>query len=137
MTTSVNGVTLHRLTLNEAPRGHLCAGEFERQIPFAPKRFFMVFGVPGGEVRGQHAHRRCHQFLVVARGSVAVTVDDGATRDVIVLDRPDVGVYIPPMIWGEQSQYSEDALLLVFASDHYDADDYIRDYDEFVATRLC
>jgi UDP-2-acetamido-3-amino-2,3-dideoxy-glucuronate N-acetyltransferase len=130
--TSVPGVTLHRLALAEDLRGKLSAAEFSIQVPFVPKRYFMVYDVPGKEVRGEHAHRQCHQFLVAARGSLSVVVDDGKTSEEIVLDEPRVGLYLPPMIWSVQYKYSSDALLLVFASDHYDPDDYIRDYDEFL-----
>lgn len=133
MTTSVNGVTLHRLDLSEEGRGTLTAVEVDRHIPFPVRRMFMVYGVPAGEVRGAHAHHRCRQFLVCARGSVTLVLDDGTSREEIVLDRPDIGVYMPPMIWGEQHKYSADALLLVFASEHYDANDYIRDHAEFVS----
>lgn len=131
--TSVPGVTLHRLALAEDLRGSLSAGEFSTQIPFLPKRYFIVFDVPGKDVRGEHAHRHCHQFLVAARGSLAVVVDNGKQSEEIVLDSPSVGLYLPPMIWAVQYKYSADALLLVFASDHYDPDDYVRDYDEFLA----
>jgi len=131
--TAVPGVTLHRLSLAEDLRGCLSAGEFSSQIPFLPKRYFIVFDVPGKDVRGEHAHRQCHQFLVAARGSLAVVVDDGHTSEEISLDVPDVGLYLPPMIWAVQYKYSADALLLVFASDHYDPADYVRDYDEFLA----
>lgn len=113
-------------------RGTLSVGEFERSIPFATRRYFMVFDVPSVETRGEHAHRQCHQFLICARGSVNVVTDDGAQRDEFVLNRPDLGLHIPPMVWGIQYRYSPDALLLVFASHYYDADDYIRDYDEFL-----
>ncbi len=133
--TSVGRVTLHQLLLVTDLRGSLSAGEFVSQIPFTPRRYFMVFDVPGKDVRGEHAHRRCEQFIVCARGSVSVVVDDGAASEEIVLDQPDLGLYLPPMIWAVQYKYSADALLLVFASDHYDADDYIRDYDEFLALR--
>jgi acetyltransferase-like isoleucine patch superfamily enzyme/dTDP-4-dehydrorhamnose 3,5-epimerase-like enzyme len=131
--TSIDGVTLHRLLLVDDLRGRLSAGEFSAQIPFTPKRYFFVFEVPGRDVRGEHAHKRCQQFLVCARGSVSVVVDQGRSSEEIVLDQPNIGLYVPPMIWAVQYQYSADALLLVFASDHYDADDYIRDYDEFLA----
>lgn len=114
-------------------RGNLTAGEFGRLIPFEVKRFFMVYQVPLVEVRGEHAHRECHQFLVCVRGRISVIADDGRTKDEFVLDRPDTGLYLPPMTWGIQYKYSPDAVLLVFASHYYDADDYIRDYDEFVA----
>lgn len=131
--TSVPGVTLHRLTLAEDLRGSLSAGEFSSQVPFLPKRYFIVFDVPGKDVRGEHAHRECHQFLVAARGSLAVVVDDGTNSEEILLDDPTIGLYLPPMIWAVQYKYSADALLLVFASEHYDPADYVRDYDEFLA----
>jgi UDP-2-acetamido-3-amino-2,3-dideoxy-glucuronate N-acetyltransferase len=131
--TTVRGVTVHRLRLVHDLRGNLSAGEFPREIPFSPKRYFMVFDVPGREVRGEHAHRRCHQFLVCPRGSVSVVVDDGSASEEVGLDSPDLGLYVPPLVWAVQYQYSSDALLLVFASDYYDPEDYIRDYDEFLA----
>ncbi len=131
--TSVARVTLLRLTLASDLRGSLAAAEFPAQIPFAPKRCFMVFDVPGKDVRGEHAHRACHQFLVCPRGSLAVVVDDGASSEEIVLDDPSLGLYLPPMVWAVQYRYSADALLLVFASDPYDPADYIRDYDEFLS----
>ena len=113
-------------------RGSLTVGEFERSIPFAAKRYFMVFDVPSVETRGEHAHRECHQFLICVRGSVSVVADDGARRREFTLDRPDLGLHLPPMVWGIQYKYSPDALLLVFTSHYYDANDYIRDYDEFL-----
>ena len=131
--TSVKGVELRRLVLATDLRGSLSAGEFQRHVPFVPRRYFMVFDVPGRDVRGEHAHKSCRQFLVCARGSVSVMVDDGSASEEISLDAPDLGLYLPPMVWAVQYRYSADALLLVFASDHYDADDYIRDYDEFLA----
>jgi len=130
--TSVRGVTLHRLVLVEDLRGTLSAGEFEAHVPFVPRRYFMVFDVPGKDVRGEHAHRECHQFLVCARGSVAVVSDDGKSSEEVTLDAPNLGLYLPPMTWATQYKYSSDALLLVFASDLYDPADYIRDYDEFL-----
>jgi len=130
---SVRGVTLHRLPLVEDLRGRLTAGEFVDQVPFSPQRYFLVFDVPGKEVRGEHAHRRCHQFLVCLRGSVSVVVDDGTTSEEVLLNEPNVGLHVPPMVWAIQYRYSADALLLVFASEHYDAADYIRDYGEFRA----
>lgn len=114
-------------------RGNLTVGEFGNDIPFAVKRYFVVYQVPLVEVRGEHAHRECHQFLVCLRGRISVIGDDGVRREEYVLDRPDVGFYMPPMTWGTQYKYSPDAVLLVFASHYYDAADYVRDYDEFLA----
>jgi UDP-2-acetamido-3-amino-2,3-dideoxy-glucuronate N-acetyltransferase len=130
--TRVQGVTVHHLPLVHDMRGNLSAGEFERSVPFPVKRYFMVFDVPSAEVRGEHAHRRCHQFLVCPRGSVSVVADDGTRREEFVLDVPSKGIYLPPMVWGIQYRYSRDAILLVFASEYYDGEDYIRDYDDFL-----
>jgi acetyltransferase-like isoleucine patch superfamily enzyme len=113
-------------------RGSLAALEFG-VLPFAPARAFTVFGVPSTGVRGEHAHRICHQLLVCVHGSLSVLVDDGRDRGEVVLDDPGVGLYLPPLIWGSQFGYSEDAVLVVLASHPYDASDYIRDYEEFRA----
>lgn len=128
----VRGVTVHQFPLIPDLRGNLTVGEFERQIPFTPQRYFMVFGVPNREVRGEHAHKVCHQFLICTSGACSVVVDDGESRAEVVLDSPSRGLYLPPMVWGIQYKYSPDALLLVFASHHYDSTDYVRDYGEFL-----
>jgi dTDP-4-dehydrorhamnose 3,5-epimerase-like enzyme len=127
------GVTLHHFPVIPDLRGNLTVGEFQREIPFVPLRWFMVFGVPSREVRGEHAHRECHQFLICLSGSCSVVADDGRQRVEVVLDAPQRGLYLPPMTWGIQYKYSADAVLMVFASHHYDAADYIREYDEFLA----
>jgi acetyltransferase-like isoleucine patch superfamily enzyme/dTDP-4-dehydrorhamnose 3,5-epimerase-like enzyme len=129
--TSVNGVSTYSFPLITDLRGNLSVGEFDKEIPFDVKRYFTVFGVPSKEVRGEHAHKECHQFLICLHGSCNVLVDDGVNRAEITLDAPNKGVYLPPMTWGVQYQYSSDAVLIVFASHYYDADDYIRDYSTF------
>lgn len=130
--TAVAGVTVHHFPVIPDLRGSLTVGEFDRQVPFTPKRYFMVFGVPSREIRGEHAHHRCHQFLICVRGSCAVVADDGRHKVEVQLDSPDRGIYLPPMTWGIQYKYSADAMLLVFASDYYDNADYIRDYGDFM-----
>lgn len=130
--TTVKGVTMHTFRAVPDMRGNLTVGEFEREIPFAPRRYFLVYDVPTAETRGEHAHRRCHQFLVAVKGSVSVVADDGEKREEVMLDRKNLGLYLPPMTWGIQYRYSTDAVLLVFASEYYDARDYIRDYSQFV-----
>lgn len=122
---------LHQLPKVVDIRGSLTVGEFERSIPFQAKRYFMVFDVPSVETRGEHAHHECHQFLICVSGQVSVVADDGRTRREFLLDRPDVGLHLPPLTWGIQYKYSADAVLLVFASHYYNNADYIRDYDEF------
>lgn len=133
--TAVSGVTLHRLRQVGDLRGNLSVGEFPNDVPFPVQRYFLVYDVPSAETRGEHAHRECHQFLLCVKGSVAVVVDDGERRQEFLLDRPELGVHMPPMVWGIQYKYSADAVLLVFCSHHYAAGDYVRDYDEFVALR--
>jgi UDP-2-acetamido-3-amino-2,3-dideoxy-glucuronate N-acetyltransferase len=129
------GVELVRLRAARDDRGSLVAAEVERELPFQPKRAFLVFDVPGSEVRGEHAHRRCHQFLVCVAGTVRVVADDGEASEEFVLDSKGVGLYLPPMTWGIQHGYSPDAVLMVLASDAYDPEDYIRTYEEFLALR--
>jgi acetyltransferase-like isoleucine patch superfamily enzyme len=126
--TTVAGVALHRLKRVENMRGNLLVGEFGRELPFVPARFFTVFDVPRARVRGEHAHRRCELFLVCLKGNCAVVVEDGSSREEILLDSPDFGAYLPPMIWTTLYKFSSDAMLLVFASVYYDPEDYIRDY---------
>ena len=130
-TTNVVGVTFHKMPCITDIRGSISVGEFSRTVPFFPKRFFTVFDVPSYETRGEHAHRECHQFLVCIKGSCAVVADNGMQRQEFVLDRPDIGLYLPPMIWGIQYKYANEAVLLVFASHFYDSGDYIRSYNEF------
>lgn len=130
--TSVRGVSVHRFPRIPDMRGSLTVGEFGRYIPFIPKRYFMVFDVPSKETRGEHAHRTCHQFLICLKGSCSVLADDGVNRTEVLLDSLDKGLYLPPMVWGIQYKYTQDATLLVFASEYYDADDYIRSYSEFI-----
>ncbi|MDM4764976.1 WxcM-like domain-containing protein [Pelomonas sp. SE-A7] len=132
-TLHARGAVLVRLPKVVDLRGALSFGEIGAHLPFTPQRFFMVYDVPTREVRGEHAHKACHQFLVCVKGSVGVVVDDGQQRDELLLDSPRLGLHIPPMVWGIQYQFSPDAVLLVLASDRYDADDYIRSYDDFLA----
>ncbi|GHC87712.1 isomerase [Pseudorhodoferax aquiterrae] len=130
----VGRVTLRRLNAVQDMRGDLSVGEFEKDIPFSVRRYFLVFNVPSEKTRGEHAHKECHQFLICVKGRCSVVVDDGASRAEILLNSPDLGLHLPPMIWGIQYKYSSDAVLLVFTSHYYDASDYLRDYGEF--TRL-
>ncbi len=129
---SVERVKLIQLPRITDLRGSLTFGEYGQHLPFWPKRYFVIFNVPSQEVRGEHAHKEQDQFLVCLRGSCTVVVDDGFHREQVILARPDMGLYIPKMIWAIQYHYSSDAVLLVLASDVYDANDYIRDYDTYL-----
>lgn len=132
----VGSAFLRRLKMVKDLRGSLSACEFENDLPFTPKRYFTVFDVPSREVRGEHAHRECHQFLVCIRGTCHAMLDDGRNRTEVVLDQPDIGVFMPAMTWGTQYRYGSDAVLLVFASELYNPDDYIRTYEEFLQLAL-
>ena len=129
---SVKGVTLYKLPIISDLRGSLTFAEYENSLPFTPKRYFLVFDVPSKDIRGEHAHRECHQFLVCIRGSCSVVVDDGQNRAEFLLNRPNLGLHIPPLVWATEYKYSQEAVLMVLASDIYKADDYIRDYETFL-----
>jgi UDP-2-acetamido-3-amino-2,3-dideoxy-glucuronate N-acetyltransferase len=131
----VEGARLVPMHQVREPRGLLTVGEMGRDLPFVPRRFFVISQVPDENIRGEHAHRELHQLLVCLAGAVTAEVDDGRARRVIVLDAPGVGLHMAPMVWGAQYHYSADAVLLVLASREYDAADYIRDYEEFLRRR--
>ena len=128
----VKGVVLHRMRLAQDIRGSLTAGEVPKDIPFLPRRYFLVHAVPSGETRGAHAHRICEQFLACVAGSCSVVVDDGTARAEVRLDNPCIGLYVPNMVWAIQYKYTPDAVLMVLASHPYDDSDYIRDYDQYL-----
>lgn len=129
----VKGVRLHRLQHVKDLRGDLSAIEWEKELPFTPKRTFFVYNVPNNRVRGEHAHKECHEYLVCIKGSVSVIVDDGTNREEYLLNEPSLGLYFPPRTWTIQYKYSSDAVLFVLASHEYDTADYIRDYEEYLA----
>lgn len=129
--TAVPAVKLIHLPLIREPRGSLTFGEYDAHLPFIPIRYFLVFDVPAGERRGNHAHRRVSQALVCLNGSVTVAIDDGRRRDEIRLDSPARVLVIAPRVWATQ-EFSAGAMLLVLCSEIYDAGEYIRDYGEFI-----
>jgi acetyltransferase-like isoleucine patch superfamily enzyme len=132
---SVAGCEVSRLPDGLDLQGHLTNGEVGAPLPFRPVRYYLVRDVAPADVRGEHAHRRCHEFLTCIRGSVTVLVDDGESRFELILNNPSVGVHVPPMVWSVQYRYSPNGILLVFASDPDDADDYIRDYETFLSEK--
>ncbi len=111
--------------------GALTALESFKDLPFEINRVFYLYDIPGGENRGGHAHRLCHQLLIAASGAFDAKIDDGVRSQVIRLDRPYCGVYVPPGIWAEELNFSSGSICLVLASHAYDESDYIRDYSEF------
>jgi len=130
----VGAAAIYQLRRAADLRGELAICEFGDELPFTPVRMFSIFNVPSRDVRGQQAHRQCSQFLIAMHGGCRLLLDDGQQRRSLWLDRPDLGVFVPPGIWTSQTNFSSDCVLLVLNSHTYDARDYIRDYAEFRAT---
>lgn len=101
-------------------------------LPFPISRVFYSYDIPGGEDRGAHAHKKCHQFLIAASGSFEVVLDDGTNKRTVLLNRPFWGLHVPPGIWASEQGFSSGSICLVLASEGYDADDYIRDYESYL-----
>lgn len=113
-------------------RGNLTPIEGGVDIPFGVKRIYYLYDVPSGESRGAHAHKALQQLIVAANGSFTITLDDGKEKKAFTLNRPYQGLLIIPGIWRDLDDFSSGAVLLCLASEHYDASDYIRDYDQFL-----
>jgi hypothetical protein len=111
--------------------GNITPVHNDLELPFKINRIFYLYDVPGGESRGAHAHRECHQFLIAASGSFEVLLDDGKVQRLVQLNRPYIGLHIPPMIWASEINFSSGSICLVLASHPYNAIDYIRDYQTF------
>lgn len=114
------------------PRGNLTVVEENKDIPFDIKRVYYLYDVPGGESRGAHAHKGLYQLIIAASGSFTVTLDDGRAKQSYNLKRPYYGLLVVPGIWRDLDDFSSGSVLLCLASEHYDADDYIRNYEEFL-----
>jgi hypothetical protein len=106
--------------------------ELDRDLPFQPARVFLVYGAADTRIRGEHAHRECHQILVCLHGTVRVFVDNGTERREFTLQSPEEALWLKPGIWASQHHFSPDARLLVYASHSYSDADYIRDYEQFL-----
>ena len=130
---SVKGVALLSLKTVSDMRGDLLAVETQKDIPFKVARVFTIMNVPSHHIRGEHAHKKCHQLLVCLQGSVKILTDNGISRKEWVLNRPELGLHIEPYVWAAQFNYSQNAVLSVYASRPYEANDYIRDYEDFLS----
>jgi len=129
--------TVFDCSLIELPRiknrtGNITAIENNEEIPFNINRIFYLYDIPGGESRGAHAHKECHQFLIATSGSFEVQLDDGKVKKTVMLNQPFRGLHIPPGIWASEVNFSSGAICLVMASHTYDESDYIRDYHDYL-----
>ncbi len=113
-------------------RGDLCVLERGEVLPFEIKRIFYTYNVPSSLARGEHAHKECDQFLIAVHGSLQVTADDGREKQEFTLDSPTIGLLLPGGIWGIQYNHAPGTVLMVLASERYDAADYIRNYDDYL-----
>ncbi len=113
-------------------KGNITVIENKKNIPFETKRVYYLYDVPGGESRGGHAHKNLYQLLVAASGSFSVVLDDGIEKKTVHLNRPYQGILIVPGIWRELEDFSSGSVCLVLASEKYDEDDYIRNYEDFL-----
>ena len=125
-------INLDKISFDE---GNLTVIENNSEFPFDVKRIFYLYDIAGGESRGSHAHRECHQFLVAASGSFEVDLDDGKLKRKIILNRPYIGLHIPPGIWASEVNFSSGAICLVMASHKYQENDYLRKYDQYLEYR--
>ena len=126
-------VRLLYFSQNDDVRGHMVVVESLQHVPFEIKRVFYCYGTEYTAVRGRHSNRRSEFVMVCVAGSCKVLVKDGkGNEEEYCLDKPAVGLYLPKLVWKEMYDFSEDCVLLVLSSDHYDSDEYIRDYEQLV-----
>lgn len=122
-------IDLGKISFDE---GNLTVVENNGSFPFEVNRVFYLYDIAGGESRGAHSHYECHQFLIAASGSFEISLDDGIFKRQVFLNRPNIGLHIPPGIWASEVNFSSGAICLVLASHQYNENDYIRDYEEFL-----
>ena len=129
---SVFDCSLCELNKMHDPEGNLTYIYQNVHVPFPVNRVFYSYDIPGGEDRGAHAHKKCHQFLIAASGSFEVSLDDGTNKRTVLLNRPFWGLHVPPGIWASEQGFSSGSICLVLASEGYSEDDYIRNYDDYL-----
>jgi len=130
-------ITIYDCSIFHLPRiedraGNLTLVENNKQVPFEVKRVFYLYDIPGGEDRGAHSHKKCHQFLIAASGSFDIFLDDGENKKTVTLNRPYFGLHIPPGIWAAEQSFSSGSICLALTSELYDKHDYIREYKTYL-----
>jgi hypothetical protein len=134
---SVYNCSVIELPVNHREKGNLTVIENNTNIPFAVRRIYYLYDVPGGEVRGGHAHRSLRQLIIAASGSFDVILNDGRIKRIFTLNRPYQGLLVTPGIWRELDNFSSGSVCLVLASHEYTENDYIREYGEFLKWSEC
>ena len=132
-----NKLTVYNCSIIELPKietegGNITPVHPNINVPFDIKRVFYSYDIPGGEARGAHAHKECHQCLVAASGAYEVLLDDGVNKRTVLLNRPFYGLHIPPGIWASEQAFSSGSICLVLASHGYSEEDYIRKYEDYL-----
>jgi len=120
----------------EDPRGNLSIIEEEQHIPFKIERVYWIYDVPGGQMRGGHAFKEQQELIVSLSGSFDVVVDDGLVKQTFSLNRSYYGLFVPAGLWRQMQNFSTNSLAMILSSTHYKADDYIREYSEFLKLTL-
>jgi len=133
-----NTISVYDCSIIELPKlqnraGNITPVNNQQEIPFDIKRIFYIYDIPGGEDRGAHAHKLCHQFLIAASGSFEIELNDGLIKRTVMLNRPYFGLHVPPGIWAAEKGFSSGAICLVLTSHLYDANDYIREYSNYLS----
>ena len=132
---SIKDVKIIELPKFADPRGNLSFVEQEKHIPFVIRRTYWLYDVPGGECRGGHAYRENQEFIVALSGSFDVVLDDGTEKKTFTLNRSYYGLYVPKGLWREMENFSTNSLAMILSSTDYDANDYVRDYDDFLTLK--
>lgn len=137
---NIQNISVFDCSVIELPRiqnraGNITPVHSNLNVPFSIERIFYLYDIPGGEDRGAHAHKECHQFLVAASGSFDIELNDGINKRTITLNRPYYGLHIPPKIWAAEKSFSSGAICLVLASHKYNESDYIRNYNDYLNYR--
>ena len=130
--TKIDNCRLVSLPKIQNRSGNITYVENKKEILFETKRVFYLYDIPGGESRGAHAHKQCHQFIIALLGSFEVHLDDGISKQIVQLNQPDKGLYIPSGIWASEVNFSGGSICLVLASDTYIESDYLRNYKDFL-----
>lgn len=132
-----NKLTVYDCSIIELPKIETVGGNITPvhpniNVPFDIRRVFYSYDIPGGEARGAHAHKECHQFLIAASGAYEVLLDDGVNKRTVLLNRPFYGLHVPPGIWASEQAFSSGSICLVLASHGYSEEDYIRSYEDYL-----